>query len=171
MIKAIFAVDPWGGMGHQGSLPWPHCSEDLQYFKTQTKGDIVIMGRHTWDDPKMPKPLPDRITYVVTNRPIAGYYVTCIKGDIASQLQSIQAIYPKKNIWIIGGPELIMSCKDHIDEAHITHFKNQYRADVKIDLKKFLLLFRPMSARPSLDGRCSWMVYKNIDIFKKSVIV
>ena len=59
-IKAIFAVDKFGGMGFNGSLPWPHHSEDLAYFKEQTTNHIVVMGRNTWEDPKLPKPLPGR---------------------------------------------------------------------------------------------------------------
>lgn len=110
MIKSIFAVDHWGGMGFNGSLPWPHHSEDLKYFKEQTSGDIVIMGRRTWDDPKMPKPLPDRTTFVITHRPILGYTnVKTIKGDIVESIKKIAVDNPNKTIWIIGGPEILMT--------------------------------------------------------------
>lgn len=166
MIKAIFAVDPWGGMGYKGSLPWPTHHNDLQYFKTQTENHIVVMGRRTWDDVKMPKPLPKRICYVFTNRPIWGYGVTSVSGDPVDHLKRIQQLYPNKTIWIIGGPELIMASKYLIDEVHITHFKNQYRSDTQIDLKKFLNIFRAYSALPSSDRLCNWTVYKNIDVFK-----
>lgn len=166
MIKAIFAVDYWGGMGLQGSLPWPNHKEDLTYFKEQTVNNVVVMGRRTWDDPKMPKPLPGRITYVATNRPIVGYNVTSISGDLLTHITNIKKLYPKKTVWIIGGPEILMSCKNLIDEAHITHFKSQFRTDTQIDLKKFLQLFRAMSAKPSSDRICTWTVYKNIDIFR-----
>lgn len=166
MIKAIFAVDCWGGMGLNGSLPWPHHKEDLQYFKEQTENNVVVMGRNTWDDPKMPKPLLNRITYVATNRPIRGYNISNISGNITEHILNIQKLYPKKDVWIIGGPNLLMSNKSIIDEAHITHFKSQYRTDVQIDLRKFLQLFRALSAKPSTDRLCNWTVYKNIDIFR-----
>jgi len=167
MIKSIFAVDHWGGMGLNGSLPWPHHSEDLKYFKEQTHGDIVIMGRKTWDDPKMPKPLPGRTTYVVTNRPLFGYAgVRTIKGDLVEAIKSIKLNYPSKTIWIIGGPDILMTTKDLVDEAHVTHFKGQYRTDVSIDLRKYLSLFQARSAQTSLDKKCSWTTYKNIDLFK-----
>ena len=167
MIKAIFAVDHWGGMGLNGSLPWPHHTEDLQYFKEQTNGGIVVMGRRTWDDPKMPKPLPGRKNYIVTNRPIFGYGVTTIRGDLIEKIKVIQESYPKKDIWIIGGPEILMETKDIVDQVHITHFKGQYRTDVQIDLRKYLTFFRATSAATSLDKKCSWMTYKNIDIFRR----
>ena len=167
MIKAIFAVDHWGGMGLNGSLPWPHHSEDLQYFKEQTKNNIVVMGRRTWDDPKMPKPLPDRITYVATNRPLLGYGgVRTIRGNLLESVKSIAENYPNKTVWIIGGPQILMDTKELIDEVHITHFKGQFRTDVQIDLRKFLSLFQARSAGPSSDRKCTWMTYKNIDIFR-----
>lgn len=167
MIKAIFAVDYWGGMGNNGTIPWPHHREDFQYFRRQTEGHVVVMGRRTWDDPKMPKPLPNRINYVVTNRPITGMGVTSINGDIKEHVKRIAQLYPTKTVWIIGGPKIILECKDLLDEVCISHIKGQYRTDTKIDLRKFLMMFRVTSASPSMDGQCSWMTYKNIDIFRQ----
>lgn len=169
MIKSIFAVDHWGGMGLRGSLPWYH-QEDLEYFKQQTEGHIVIMGRKTWDDPKMPKPLPNRKTYVVTNKFLLGYQnVKPIRGDISNIIKEIAAVNKNKIVWIIGGPQILLDTKDIVDEAHITHFKGQYRTDVQIDLKKYLSLFQARSCSTSSDKKCSWMVYKNIDIFRPVV--
>lgn len=166
MIKSIFAVDHWGGMGFNGSLPWPHHSEDMAYFKEQTDGGIVIMGRRTWDDPKMPKPLPGRKTYVVTNRPIFGHNVRTIKGDLIESIKTLRDNNPNKTIWIVGGAEILMATKDLVDEVHITHFKGQFRADTKIDLRKYLSIFQARSAAPSSDRKCIWMTYKNVDIFR-----
>ena len=166
MIKSIFAVDHWGGMGINGTLPWPHHSEDFKYFKEQTEGHIVVMGRKTWDDPKMPKPLPNRKTYVVTNRPLFGYDVVTIRGDISERIQKIKEDNPSKTVWIVGGPDILMQTIDLVDEAHLTHFKGQFRVDTQIDLKKYLRLFQARSAATSTDRKCTWMIYKNIDIFR-----
>ena len=167
MIKAIFAVDYWGGMGYNGTLPWPAHKEDFQYFKSQTLNNIVVMGRRTWDDPKMPKPLPGRICYVVTSSPINVPQVKTLSGpDIKTKIVAIQNNFPKLHVWIIGGPNLLLQTKSIIDELHITHMKGSYRNDCKIDLQKFLLGFRVTGAKPSSDRACNWMTYKNIDIFR-----
>lgn len=165
MIKGIFAVDYWGGMGHNGTLPWPHHTEDMQYFKEQTLNHIVIMGRNTWDDPKMPKPLPKRICYVATNRPVPGYTRT-IQGDLVEQIRNIQSRFPKLHVWVIGGPNLLLQTRNLLDELHISHFKAGYKTDAKLDLNKFLLGFRITSSKPSTDRDCNWVVYKNIDLFR-----
>ena len=166
MIKSIFAVDPWGGMGNGGTLPWPNHREDMQHFKAMTDGDIVVMGRNTWDDPKMPKPLPGRITYVVTSRPWSVKGAKTLAGDFCKELRRLEQHYPDKTIWIIGGPKLLEEARSLIEEAHITHFKGQYKNDVKINLRDFLMSFRCWSAKPSTTRDCNWSIYKNIDIFK-----
>lgn len=167
MIKAIFAVDHWGGMGLKGSLPWPSHREDFRYFKEQTSGHVVVMGRNTWDDPKMPKPLPDRINFVATTKPIFVRGVSTIQGDLIDNIKKLESAYPNKTIWIIGGPQILMSTKSIVDEVHITHFKGQYRTDVQLDLRKYLSVFQARSAATSTDKLCSWMTYKNIDIFRQ----
>ena len=167
MIKSIFAVDYWGNLGYKGSLPWPHLKEDMKYFKEMTTDHVVVMGRKTWDDPKFPKPLPNRINYVVTNKPLTGYKdVKTIRGDLKQEIRKIESIYPSKIIWIIGGAKIIEETKDLVDEAHVTHIYGQYRADTTIDMKKYLRWFRAYSACPSTDRRCNWMSYKNIYIFR-----
>ena len=55
------AVDDNGGVSKNGSMPWPRNSRDLEWFKKNTKSNIIIMGRITWVDPKMPTPLINRI--------------------------------------------------------------------------------------------------------------
>jgi len=113
MICTIFATDQVGTFGNRGTLPWRMHPEDMEWFREHTKNQIVVMGRRTWDDPKMPKPLPDRINCVVTNRPVTG--ARPLGGDYKKQIVELQSLFPKKNVFILGGPELIMDCKDLID--------------------------------------------------------
>jgi dihydrofolate reductase len=139
----------------------------MKYFKELTTGHVVVMGRKTWDDPKFPKPLPDRINYVVTTKPLTGYKdVKTIRGDLKEEIRKIESMYPSKTIWIIGGAKIIEETKDLVDEAHVTHIYGQYRADTSVDRKKYLRWFRAYSACPSTDRRCNWTTYKNIDIFR-----
>lgn len=161
MIKSIFAVDHWGGMGYKGTLPWPHCKEDLARFQSLTKNHIVIMGRRTWDDPKMPKPLPNRVTYVVSHRAVGK--ACTIEGDVVEQILKIQHNYANRDVWIIGGPQLLLDTKCITQEAHIAHFRGQYKVDVDIDLRQYLTGFQARSAKSHPEYTCNWMVYKKLD--------
>jgi dihydrofolate reductase len=164
MINAIFAVDFNGGMGFNGTLPWPHNAEDLQHFKELTTNHVVVMGRKTWDDPKMPKPLPNRTVYVATNRSIS--YAMPITGNIKDRLLEIEQQHPNKKIFVIGGAELLQESKPVLDRIYISHIKGAYRADTRIYVKEFLSGFTPVRAQVSKDFQSTFTVYD--PIFKRT---
>ena len=88
MINALFAVDYYGGMGQNGSLPWPHNAEDLSRFQKLTDGHVVVMGRRSWDDPRMPKPLKGRTVYVASTRPTT--YAGVISGNLVEEISAVR---------------------------------------------------------------------------------
>jgi dihydrofolate reductase len=141
LIKAIFATDIQGGIGRNGSLPWPHDKEDLKYFKELTTNHIVVMGSNTWQDPKMPKPLPNRMNVVVTNQDInlfKDHAEVVVGSELAPSLEVLQHQNPKKIVWIIGGAKLLRSCHPYISEIYLTTFMTDFNCDVQIDMNRFL---------------------------------
>jgi dihydrofolate reductase len=164
MINAIFAVDYNGGMGLNGTLPWPHNNEDLANFQTLTTGQVVVMGRRTWDDPKMPKPLKNRIAYVATNRPVA--LAGSFSGDVKENLLRLEQQHPDRHIFVIGGVKLLEEARPLLDRVYLTHFKGSYRADTRIYVKEFLVGFSPKKARVSQDFQATFTVYESI--FKRT---
>src|SRR5664280_2468087 len=67
MISIIVAVSEDWGIGKDNELLW-HISEDLKRFKRLTLGNIVIMGKRTWES--LPRrPLPGRKNIVLTDNP------------------------------------------------------------------------------------------------------
>lgn len=64
-LVLIAAVASNGVIGRDGGLPW-HLPEDLKYFKRNTVGHAIIMGRRTWDE--IGRPLPKRRNIVVTRQ-------------------------------------------------------------------------------------------------------
>lgn len=62
-LTLILAMADDGAIGLGGKLPW-RISEDLKFFKAQTMGHAIIMGRKTWDE--VGKPLPGRRNIVVS---------------------------------------------------------------------------------------------------------
>ena len=136
MINAIFAVDQFGGIGLQGSLPWPHNASDMRHFRELTKGHVVVMGRRTWDDPKMPKPLLERTVYVVTNTPV--YQAGTIRGNIADEILKLEKKHPDQIIWVVGGADVIEQCDGIFDRLYLTHIKGSYKIDTRVNLKSLL---------------------------------
>lgn len=142
MIKAILACDNTGGVSKDGTLPWPNNSKDLQWFKMNTAGHIVIMGSTTWDDPHMPRPLPKRKNILVTTRkddyPGADGY---IKGELTSSIAKIAEDHPGIITWIIGGPNIIEQTLGIIDEFYLSRIPGDYDCDTHLPLKKIETLF------------------------------
>ena len=160
MINALFAVDQYGGMGFKGTMPWPHNSADLTNFKNLTMGHVVVMGRKTWDDKNMPKPLKGRITYVATNRP--AFNTATISGNIKEEILKLEELHPDKTIWVIGGPQLLEQCDGIFDQLHLTHHKGSYRIDTKLHLKTFLTGWSPKTAVSDPKNNFTTVVYENL---------
>lgn len=135
MIKAILACDENWGIGKADTLPWPHNSADLKWFKQMTTNKAVVMGRKTWDSLPV-KPLPNRLNFVISSTSMEHYNprpdgiysgpdVTRIVKDV------IEARYVDiDNVWLIGGATLIESCINIIDEFWLNHIQGNYNCDV-----------------------------------------
>lgn len=149
MIISILASTSHGGIGNRGTLPWPKHSDDMKWFKKHTDGQIVVMGRNTWDDPKMPKPLPNRVNCVVSNNPVPHVDVRRLSGDIAEQVLALQASFPDKNVIVIGGKQIYEACQDIVDRMYLTRMKGAWFADTRIELERMLACFQIKTVIPS----------------------
>lgn len=164
MIIAILASTSTGGIGNRGTLPWPKHSEDLKWFKKHTENQIVVMGRNTWDDPKMPKPLPNRVNCVVSNTPVPHADVRRLSGDIAQQVLELQASFPDKNIIVIGGKQIYNACQDIVETVYLTRMKGAWFADTRIELDSMLACFQITSVTPG--ENCTYETWKRQFFFK-----
>lgn len=138
MIVAIFAVDAANGMGNQGAIPWPFNKEDMKWFKNATEGQIVVMGKKSWESPDMPKPLPKRHNVVFTNSIIDNEHITQIKGNVCEGLQWLQNKSPGMDVFVIGGANLLMQARPAIERAFVTRMPDKYTCDTFINLDNFL---------------------------------
>ena len=83
MITLIAARDRNGAIGKDNDIPW-HAPEDLAFFKRETLGGAIIMGRNTWDSLPF-KPLKNRLNLVVSTRGVAAEHVfNSLDGAIAA---------------------------------------------------------------------------------------
>ena len=71
MVKMILCMDLNGGIGKNNDLLFK-MKEDMTFFKTQTVGNIIIMGYNTWLS-LGEKPLPNRTNIVMTDKDIKIY--------------------------------------------------------------------------------------------------
>jgi dihydrofolate reductase len=72
-FKMIVALCRGGGIGYEGTLPWPKLERDLRFFSHMTRSAVfpyntaVVMGRKTWESiPANVRPLPFRDNFVIS---------------------------------------------------------------------------------------------------------
>lgn len=117
MIKMIAAVSQNMVIGKDNNLPWKNpYPEDLKYFREQTVGSTVIMGRNTFESIGN-KPLPKRKNLVVTRSKLF---------DVESFQTLKEALFEagknqsSKDIWLIGGSSIYAEGMNYADEIHLT---------------------------------------------------
>lgn len=138
-MKAIMACDANGGVAKNGTLPWPSNKEDMDWFRNNTKNSIVIMGSDTWHDPLMPSPLPNRINIVVSSKLQLGadYTVSGTIEEILEQLKNNGIFDMDKEVWIIGGPNVLNQFMPYISHMYLTIMYEKYGCDRFINLSEF----------------------------------
>lgn len=99
-LTLIAAVAKNKVIGKNGQLPW-HVSEDLKFFKAQTTGHAIVMGKKTFDSTG--KPLPNRRNIVVSRRAteLPGAEVA---GTIDEAIARARETDPDP--FVIGGAEI-----------------------------------------------------------------
>ena len=98
MITLIAAVGKNNAIGKDGAIPW--CiPEDLEFFKQETIGGFLIMGRKTWES--LPSKLPNRVNCVLSSKHVEGADISCTSLDEALTLSKKYT-----RIYGIGGEEV-----------------------------------------------------------------
>lgn len=113
MISLIAAKSKNNIIGIDGRIPWKVPGEQLQ-FKSLTMGNVVIMGRNTYEE--IGKPLPGRLNIVVSRtKEFAGKDLLT-----ASSLANAISMVGSRNIFIAGGEQLYRAAMDIVDLMYIT---------------------------------------------------
>jgi dihydrofolate reductase len=127
-INAIVAVDDHWGIGKDGTMPWPHLSEDLKRFKKLTDNAMIVMGKNTWLS--LPKrPLPNRENIIVT-RTLEDDFAIKVAGDPKAIITKLKQA-TDKDIWIIGGAEVYRQFLPFCNSVYITKIEGDYDCDTK----------------------------------------
>jgi dihydrofolate reductase len=138
-LELIVACNKNGVIGDKNSIPW-YVPEDLMNFKKITSGEIIIMGRKTFES--LPNgPLKNRINIVITNRYLeyendnknTNLIFTDMNhiADILKEYQDQnQNQNQNKKIFIIGGAEIYELFFDYCSIIHLTIVHNEFNGDV-----------------------------------------
>src|SRR5947199_10268362 len=92
-------------IGAGGKIPW-HLPEDFKWFKKMTTGQVVLMGRKTFES--LGKPLPNRVNIVVTRQ--GGIPGVMTLHNLATFDERAHA---PREVFVIGGAEIYAQLLDH----------------------------------------------------------
>lgn len=100
VIGMIWAEDRNRALGTGTSMLW-HVPDDFRFFKEQTHGHPVIMGRHSWES--LGGPLKGRHNIVITRQ--VGYVAegADVVGSLEDAIALARGSEGSELIWITGG--------------------------------------------------------------------
>jgi dihydrofolate reductase len=126
-IIAIAAVAANGVIGAENDIPW-RIPADWQRFKALTTGNVLIMGRKTYDS--IGRPLPDRTTFVITrDRMWRGDGVRAVPS-VEEAIDQAMLLDPKM-IFVAGGGEIYRVAWDRLTGLEITEVDQLPEGDVR----------------------------------------
>ena len=129
IISLIVAHGKNLAIGKDNAMPW-HIPEDLRFFKAQTLGKPVIMGRKTFQS--IGRPLPGRPNIVVTrDNSFSSEGVTvCSSLEEALKRGEEEAEFlGGDEIMIIGGAQIYKQALNQVDRLYITEIDLSPEAD------------------------------------------
>ena len=129
-LALIASVARNGSIGNGGQLAWIEPA-DQRWFRQQTMGCPVIMGRKTWDSlPARFKPLPGRRNIVVSRTP--GWADN--GAEVAHSLDDAIRLArnrPAPRIFVIGGGQLYNAALPLADELVLTEIDADLPGDTQ----------------------------------------
>lgn len=115
-MKLLILVDNKNAIAKDGEQIL-FVDDDLHMFRDYTTDNIIVMGRHTFD--AIGRQLPNRISVVFTrsNREDKKdlFYI-----DSIEKLEDIMKKYPDKEVFVIGGAEIVKLLWHRLDELIVT---------------------------------------------------
>lgn len=122
MITLIWAQDRNGGIGYKNKIPW-RLPADMKFFKEQTIGKTVVMGRKTFES--IGKPLPGRENVVVTSQKDFQSEGVVVFNSVREAFDYVKV----KNAFIIGGESIYKQFLPYADCLIQTVIEQDFEVD------------------------------------------
>ena len=126
-MNLIVAVDKNWGIGKNNKL-LVSIPSDMKFFRSETNGKVVVMGRKTLESFPNGMPLKNRTNIVLTRD--QNYHVkdTIVVHDIPELLEELKK-YPDDQIYVIGGGKVYEELLPYCNVAHVTKIDFAFEAD------------------------------------------
>ena len=126
-MNLIVNVDSNWAIGYRGKL-LVSIPEDMKFFRSETTGKVVVLGRKTLDTFPGGQPLKNRTNIILTRNPNYQVKGAIICHSVEEVLEELKK-YNSEDVYIIGGDSIYKECRPYCDVAHVTRTDHVYDAD------------------------------------------
>ena len=120
-FKAIAAMSLNRVIGAGNQIPW-HLPEDFKWFKRMTTGNVVVMGRKTFES--IGKPLPNRETIVLSRSAFSHPTVRVVQS-----LDELASHVAGREVFICGGAQIYEQALPLCSDLYLTLVKREVAGD------------------------------------------
>ncbi|OBY49826.1 type 3 dihydrofolate reductase [Aggregatibacter aphrophilus] len=121
-LSLIVAMTQNRVIGKDNQMPW-HLPADLAWFRQNTTGKPVIMGRKTFES--IGRPLPKRTNIVLSRQPFEHDGVIW-KDSLES---AVDFVRDSEEIMLIGGGQLFNEYLSQADRLYLTEIQTELDGD------------------------------------------
>ncbi|WP_109083268.1 type 3 dihydrofolate reductase [Aggregatibacter kilianii] len=121
-LSLIVAITKNRVIGKDNQMPW-HLPADLAWFRQNTTGKPVIMGRKTFES--IGRPLPKRTNIVLSRQPFE-YDGVIWKDSLES---AVDFVRDSEEIMLIGGGQLFNEYLSQADRLYLTEIQTELDGD------------------------------------------
>ncbi len=125
MISLLVAMDKNHVIGFENDMPW-HLPKDLKFFKEKTTGNIMVMGRKTYES--IGRVLPNRRNIVLTRKLIDFPEGIEVINDLKTVYEWNEE-NPDKEYFVIGGGDIFKQALPYADRMYITWIDEAFDGD------------------------------------------
>jgi Dihydrofolate reductase len=145
-MNLIVAVDRNWGIGNKGDL-LIRIPNDHKFFRQETMGKVVALGRKTLETFPQGLPLKGRTNIILSaNRDFRVKDATVVHS-LEELLEELKG-YKDEDIYVIGGESIYRQMLPYCNVAHVTKIDHSYQADAYF---------------PDLDGMPEWQITADSD--------
>ena len=126
-MNLIVNVDSNWAIGYRGKL-LVSIPEDMKFFRSETTGKVVVLGRKTLDTFPGGQPLKNRTNIILTRNPNYQVKGAIICHSVEEVLEELKK-YNSEDVYIIGGDSIYTEFLPYCDVAHVTRTDHVYDAD------------------------------------------
>ena len=125
-MRAILSADEHWGIGRENRL-LVRIPQDMKYFRSETVGKAVIMGRKTLESFPQGQPLKNRVNIVITRKKdykVKGAVIVHSVEEAVKEAKKYEG-----ELFVIGGESIYRAMLAYCDTAYVTKIDHAFDAD------------------------------------------